>query len=117
MPTVLSKVSREAKISCEEVFGPVCSVHTYTDFNDVLNKVNDTRYGLQAGLFSNNMNHIWKAFQVLDVGGLIVNDVPTFRAEHMPYGGIKDSGVGREGIRYAMEEMSEGKILVLMKPV
>jgi len=87
----------------------------YEDFDQILDKVNQTPFGLQAGVYSNDIQKIWKAYERLDVGGLIVNDTPTFRLDHMPYGGIKDSGLGREGLRYAMEEMTEMKILVLRK--
>ena len=114
-PTVLTGVKKNMKISCEEVFGPICVVEPYENFEAVLNRVNDTAYGLQAGLYSHDMNKIWKAYETIDVGGLIVNDTPTWRIDHMPYGGIKDSGLGREGLKYAMMEMTETKLLVLRK--
>ncbi|MBI2608238.1 MAG: aldehyde dehydrogenase family protein [Deltaproteobacteria bacterium] len=114
-PTVLTGVKENMKISCEEIFGPVCFVNSFTHFDDVLKTVNNTPFGLQAGLYTQDIQKIWKAYEVLDVGGLVVGDTPTFRLDHMPYGGIKDSGVGREGLKYAMEEMTEPKLLVLRK--
>ena len=115
-PTVLTGVKKNMKISCEEVFGPICLVEAYDDFNAVLQRVNDTPYGLQAGLYSHNVNKIWKAYETIDVGGLIINETPTWRIDHMPYGGIKDSGLGREGLKYAMTEMTELKLLVMRNP-
>ncbi len=100
-------------VSCKEVFAPVITVEPYTDFDDVLRRVNDSAFGLQAGLFTANLHHMFRAFEVLEVGGVIINDVPTYRIDHMPYGGVKDSGLGREGVRYAMEEMSERKLLAI----
>jgi acyl-CoA reductase-like NAD-dependent aldehyde dehydrogenase len=112
-PTVITNVTPEMKISCEEVFGPVVSVSSYFDFEEAVQAVNDSAYGLQAGVFTKDTMRTMEAFQKLDVGGVIVNDYPTFRVDHMPYGGMKDSGFGREGIRYAMEEMTETKLLVM----
>jgi acyl-CoA reductase-like NAD-dependent aldehyde dehydrogenase len=78
--------------------------------------VNDSRFGLQCGVFSNDLSHAWRAFEALDVAGVILNDVPTYRADHMPYGGIKDSGVGREGLRWAIEDMTELRLMVIAQP-
>ncbi|RMF06856.1 aldehyde dehydrogenase family protein, partial [Candidatus Woesearchaeota archaeon] len=116
-PTVLRNVKREAKICSEEAFAPVLVIETFTDFDEALEKVNDSVYGLQAGVFTNSQKNVWKAFEELDVGGVIINDVPTFRVDQMPYGGIKESGVGREGPRYAMEDMTEMKILVMRRDI
>ena len=96
----------------EEVFGPVVCIEQSDSFHGALDLVNDSRFGLQAGVFTDNINKMKKAFELLDVGAVIMNNVPGFRIDHMPYGGIKDSGIGREGIAYAMEHMSERKLLV-----
>jgi acyl-CoA reductase-like NAD-dependent aldehyde dehydrogenase len=113
MPTVLTEVKPDTKVSCEEAFAPVIIVSRYADFDEAIRQVNESRYGLQAGVFTRDINRIFRAYQATEVGGLIVNDVPTYRAEHMPYGGVKESGVGREGVRYAIEEMTEPRVLVL----
>ncbi|MBN2054484.1 aldehyde dehydrogenase family protein [bacterium] len=112
-PTVLASVPADHPIVAEEAFGPVVVVQTYDRFDDALDMVNDSRYGLQAGIFTNDVNKILRAFDRLDVGGIIHNDYSTYRTDPMPYGGIKDSGFGREGVRYAMEEGTELKLLVL----
>lgn len=111
-PTVLTNTDKSMKVNCLEVFGPVVTIEPYTAFHDAVHRVNDTNFGLQAGIFTHNMNEINYAFNNLEVGGVIVNDVPTFRVDHMPYGGIKDSGLGREGVKYAILDMMEPKILV-----
>lgn len=112
-PMVLTKVPNMCNISCKEAFGPVVLVDPIQNFEEALIRVNDSAFGLQAGVFTNDINKVWKAFETLDVGGVIINDVPTFRVDNMPYGGIKESGFGREGIKYAIEEMSELKVMVL----
>jgi acyl-CoA reductase-like NAD-dependent aldehyde dehydrogenase len=112
-PTLLSATSAEMKVNCEEIFAPVATLEPYEDFDSVLDEVNASRYGLQTGLFTRDAILIFRAFEKLEVGGLIVGDVPTFRVDPMPYGGVKDSGLGREGVRYAMEEMTERKLLVM----
>lgn len=112
-PTVLAGVPREAKVSCREVFGPVATIAPYRDWAEALATVNDSDFGLQAGVFTHDINRIYQAFNTLEVGGVIVNDFPTLRVDNFPYGGVKDSGFGREGIRYAMEDMSEMRMLVL----
>ncbi len=112
-PTVLTNTRPHMRVNCAEVFGPVVTVEPYDSFERALEQVNDSRYGLQAGVFTRDMKAVFLAFETLDVGGVIVNDVSSFRVDHMPYGGIKDSGLGREGARYAIEEMTERKILVL----
>lgn len=113
MPTVLADVTPDMRVSCEEVFAPVVVVNRYADFAEALRSVNASRYGLQAGLFTRDVSRIFRAYQAIEVGGLIVNDVPSYRADHMPYGGVKDSGFGREGVRWAIEEMTEPRVLVL----
>ena len=112
-PTLLSATTPQMKVNCEEIFAPVATIEPYDDFNDALAQMNQSHYGLQGGLFTNDASLIFRAFEKLDVGGLIVGDVPTFRVDPMPYGGVKDSGLGREGIRYAIEEMTERKLLVM----
>jgi acyl-CoA reductase-like NAD-dependent aldehyde dehydrogenase len=112
-PVVLTNVPQTCKVSCDEVFGPVVQIERYKSFDEVLNWVNDSRFGLQAGLFTKDMKKAFKAYNALNVGGVIINDVPSFRVENMPYGGVKDSGVGREGVKYAIEEMTELKLMVV----
>ena len=111
-PAVLTNTSPEQRVNCEEIFGPVVTVEPYDTFDEALRGVNATRYGLQAGIFTKSERYIAHAFDELEVGGVIVNDVPTYRSDQMPYGGVKDSGLGREGVKYAMEEMMEMKVLV-----
>jgi len=110
-PTVLADVEPDMRVSCQEVFAPLVSLYRYTDVNEAIAAVDEGDFGLQAGLFTNDLKLVQAAFEGIEVGGLIVNDVPTFRIDHMPYGGVKQSGLGREGLRYAMEEMSELKLL------
>jgi glyceraldehyde-3-phosphate dehydrogenase (NADP+) len=112
-PTVLKDVRPTMKVCSEEIFGPVVTLERYSKIEEAIVKVNDSKYGLQAGIFSNDLSAVQYAYQHLNVGGLIVNDYPTFRVDNMPYGGVKDSGLGREGVRYAMDEMMEKKLLVL----
>lgn len=113
LPTVLSKTTDRMKVRKEEIFGPVVTVESYTDYSTAIAEVNNTPYGLQAGVFTADIERIMVAHRDIQVGGVVVNDVSSFRADQMPYGGTKDSGVGREGLRYAMEEMTEAKILIL----
>ncbi len=112
-PTVLTDVPASATICREEAFGPVAIVSRFSDFDAALREVNDSRFGLQAGVFTNALAHAWKAFEQLHVGNVIVNDSPTYRVDSMPFGGVKDSGVGREGLRWAIEDMTEPRMLVL----
>jgi len=112
-PTLLSQTTPQMKVRCEEVFGPVCTITPYQTFDEALAEVNDSKYGLQAGVFTNDINRAFEAHRTLEVGGVIINDVSAFRADQMPYGGSKDSGFGREGLRFAMEEMTDPKIMVL----
>ena len=111
-PTILTDVKPNLPIACSEAFGPILIINSYTNFNDAIKDVNNTDFGLQAGVFTNNMNKALGAFNQLDVGGVVINDIPTFRVDNMPYGGVKDSGFGREGIKYSLREMTEIKLLV-----
>jgi acyl-CoA reductase-like NAD-dependent aldehyde dehydrogenase len=112
-PTVLTGTNPGMKVNRQEVFGPVVTVEPYTTFDEALHRVNHSAFGLQAGLFTRDAKLIFQAYDELEVGGLIAGDVPSFRIDHMPYGGVKDSGLGREGLRYAIEEMTEPKLLVM----
>ncbi len=111
--TVMSDVHPHMKVSREEVFGPLVTVTPYARFGDAIRALNDSEYGLQAGVFTQDIDRIFTAFRDLEVGTVLANEIPTFRADHMPYGGVKGSGLGREGVRYAIEEMTELKLLVL----
>jgi acyl-CoA reductase-like NAD-dependent aldehyde dehydrogenase len=112
-PTVLLDTTSGMKVNCEEVFAPVVTVRPYDDFTAALATVNDSPYGLQAGVFTASVQRAWQAFETLEVGGVAVNDISGFRVDHMPYGGVKQSGLGREGMRYAIEEMTELRLLML----
>jgi len=112
-PTILANTTADMKVRCEEVFGPVITVQPYQTFEEALAEVNNTPYGLQAGVFTSSIERAMLAHRELEVGGVIVNDMSAFRADQMPYGGSKESGYGREGLRYAMEEMTEPRIMVL----
>jgi len=112
LPTVLTEVKQEMKVCAEEVFGPVVILDSFSTFEEAVEKVNSSKFGLQAAVYTNSVTEVEYAFNNLYVGGVILNDMPTFRADHMPYGGVKDSGLGREGIRYAIMEMMEPRILV-----
>lgn len=111
--TVLSNVQPQMKVWSEEVFGPMVTVTAYERFDDALRAVNDSEYGLQAGVFTQDIDKVFRAYRELEVGTVLINEIPTFRADHMPYGGVKSSGLGREGLRYAIEEMTEIKLLVM----
>ncbi len=114
MPAVvLEKVTRGMLVWRNEVFGPVATLTPFEDFAQALTLANDSDYGLQAGVFTPNLAHAWQAFEALEVGGVILNDAPVFRQDHMPYGGVKASGLGREGVRYAMEELTELRLLAI----
>ncbi|HDX9611236.1 aldehyde dehydrogenase family protein [Bacillus toyonensis] len=114
-PTVLTNVPGHVSVQCQEVFGPVMTVNTFKEFDEAIEKVNHSRYGLQAGVFTNNLFKAMRAIDELEVGGVMINDIPTFRVDHMPYGGVKESGTGREGIKYAIEEMTEMKLVCIKK--
>ncbi|CAG1066655.1 aldehyde dehydrogenase (NAD+) [uncultured bacterium] len=112
-PTVLTGTKPSMKVCGEEVFAPVVSLEAYGTFEEALKEVNSGLYGLQAGVFTRDMGRVFRAYEELEVGGVVVNDVPTYRADNMPYGGVKMSGFGREGVAYAIEEMTEPKLLAL----
>ena len=112
-PTILENVIPDLRIFGLEAFAPVVVVYPYKEFAKALEAVNYSIYGLQAGVFTNDLRKAFEAYEALEVGGVIINDIPTFRIDHMPYGGVKQSGVGREGIRYAIEEMTELKLMAL----
>jgi acyl-CoA reductase-like NAD-dependent aldehyde dehydrogenase len=115
-PTVLENVPVEAQVCSNEAFAPLVVVFPFTDFGDAIKQVNDSFFGLQTGVFTNDLGHAWQAFNELEVGGVIVNDIPTYRIDNMPYGGVKDSGQGREGLRWSIEDMTELRIMVLAQP-
>jgi acyl-CoA reductase-like NAD-dependent aldehyde dehydrogenase len=112
-PTVIADAGRELKVSCEEVFGPVCTVNSVGSVDEAIELANGTRYGLQAGIFTTKLETALRASQELEFGGVIVNEAPTFRADQMPYGGVKDSGNTREGPAYAVRELTEERLVVL----
>ena len=111
-PTLLTGTTNSMKVTCAEVFGPVAILEEVADFGEAIARVNDSTYGLQAGVFTDSVANMKRAHDELEVGGIIINNVPGFRLDSMPYGGIKDSGLGREGVKYAMEEMSEPRLIV-----
>jgi acyl-CoA reductase-like NAD-dependent aldehyde dehydrogenase len=111
--TMLENVRHSDRVWCEEVFGPVTVLEPYDEFAEAVRRVDDSDYGLQAGVFTKNMDHAFYAWNELEVGGVVVNDIPSLRVDSMPYGGVKGSGIGREGVRYAMEEYSEIRLMVV----
>jgi acyl-CoA reductase-like NAD-dependent aldehyde dehydrogenase len=111
--TVLESVPRDADVYASEVFGPVATLETFTDFKDAVDRVNDSRYGLQAGIFTRDMGRARYAFNHIHAGGVVIGDIPSMRVDNMPYGGVKHSGFGREGLRFAIEEMTERKLMVI----
>lgn len=113
--TLLENVPEGTDVVREEAFGPVVVLSRFTDWNAALAEVNDSKFGLQAGIFTRDIHKILEAWDDLDVGGIVVNDVSSYRVDNMPYGGVKDSGLGREGIRFAMEDMSEIRNLVIRR--
>jgi acyl-CoA reductase-like NAD-dependent aldehyde dehydrogenase len=115
-PTILVDVPLNAKVCTEEAFAPLVVLARFSDFDAAVAQANDSRFGLQAGVFTNDLGNALRAFDGLEVGGVILNDVPTYRIDNMPYGGVKDSGLGREGLRYAIEDMTEIRILVVARP-
>ena len=112
-PAVLVGVPRDSDASCEEIFGPVTVLYPFVDFEHALAEANNTRYGLQCGVFTRDLQKAFRAWDVLKVGGVLINEVPSFRVDHMPYGGTRDSGLGREGIRWAIDSMTEVRLLVI----
>ncbi|WP_334038790.1 aldehyde dehydrogenase family protein [Alteromonas macleodii] len=114
--TVMENVPKDCDASAEEAFGPLSILVPFDDYDEALEEVNNSRYGLQAGVFTRDIYKAHKAWDVLDVGGVVIGDVPSWRVDNMPYGGVKDSGLGREGIRYAIEDMSEFRLMVIRTP-
>jgi acyl-CoA reductase-like NAD-dependent aldehyde dehydrogenase len=112
-PTVLADTRPDMKVECEEIFGPVMTLTRVHDMDEAVRRAADSRYGLQGGYFTNDLRRAFRALEEWDVGGLMINDVPIYRIDSMPFGGWKDSGTGREGTRYAMESMSDIKFLVV----
>ena len=115
-PTILAGVPVSAQVCSNEAFAPLVVVERFSDFAAAVAAVNDSMFGLQTGVFTNDLANSWRAFNELEVGGVIVNDIPTYRIDHMPYGGVKDSGLGREGLRWAIDDMTELRIMVLAQP-
>jgi acyl-CoA reductase-like NAD-dependent aldehyde dehydrogenase len=114
--TLLEDVAPDQDVVCQEAFGPVAVLSRFADFEEALSAVNDSVFGLQAGIFTRDLYKMQRAWDVLEVGGVVIGDVPSWRVDHMPYGGVKESGLGREGIRFAMEDMSEIRLLVIRTP-
>lgn len=112
-PTILEEVPKDCRIYCQEAFGPVAVLAKYSSFKEAVDMVNDSEYGLQAGIFTRDAHNIFYAFENMEVGGVIAGDIPTTRMDNMPYGGVKNSGFGREGVKYAMEDMTEWRVLVM----
>lgn len=112
-PTLLTGVDPKLRLSCKEVFGPVAIIQSVDSFDEALQLANDSEFGLQCGVFTPSLTNAMRAFDELDVGGVIINDIPTWRMDSMPYGGVKQSGFGREGVRFAVEDMTEMKLLVI----
>lgn len=114
--TLMENVDTSMSVSCQEVFGPVAIMSSFSEFDAALEEVNNSVFGLQAGIFTKDIYKAYKAWDVLEVGGVVIGDVPSWRVDHMPYGGVKDSGLGREGVRFAIEDMTEMKLMVLRTP-
>ena len=114
--TLLENVAADQALSCQEAFGPVAILSPFSDFDAALDEINDSVFGLQAGIFTRDLYKAHKAWDTLEVGGVLIGDVPSWRVDHMPYGGVKDSGLGREGIRFAIEDMTEIRLLVIRTP-
>ncbi|NTW92484.1 MAG: aldehyde dehydrogenase family protein, partial [Methanoregulaceae archaeon] len=112
-PTILTDTDPGMRVECEEAFAPVITVTRYEDFDEALIAAGRSAYGLQLGVFTRDISRILRAFEDSRVGGVVINDIPTFRVDHMPYGGVKGSGTGREGPRYAIREMTDERLLVL----
>ena len=114
-PTIITNVKKEMRVCSEEVFGPIITIEEFDEFEQAIETLNDSRFGLQAGVYTDSITEMNLAFENIECGGVIINDVPTFRVDQMPYGGIKDSGFGREGLKYAILDMLEPRILVKPK--
>jgi acyl-CoA reductase-like NAD-dependent aldehyde dehydrogenase len=114
--TLLEDVPKDEDVVCQEAFGPVAVLSRFSDFDTALDEVNDSIFGLQTGIFTRDIYKAHRAWDILDVGGVVIGDVPSWRVDHMPYGGVKDSGLGREGIRWAVEDMTETRLMVIRTP-
>jgi glyceraldehyde-3-phosphate dehydrogenase (NADP+) len=112
-PTIISDVSEDALVIQEEAFAPIVAVNRFRTVDEAIQKVNDTKYGLQAGVFTNDITRALECARAIDAGGILINEMPTFRVDNMPYGGTKGSGIGREGPAFAIKEMTEEKLIVL----
>lgn len=110
-PTLLTQVPRSAKVWTEEIFGPVAVLLPFDHWEEAIREVNSSRYGLMAGVYTSDIKRAFQAARELEAGGVVVNDIPTFRVDHMPYGGVKDSGKGTEGVAYAVQEMTQLKLI------
>jgi acyl-CoA reductase-like NAD-dependent aldehyde dehydrogenase len=115
-PTILADTPVTAQVCSNEAFAPLVVAFPFRDFDEAVRGVNDSFFGLQTGVFTSDLRNAWTGFEELEVGGVVINDIPTYRIDHMPYGGVKDSGLGREGLRYAIEDMTEIRIMVLAWP-
>ena len=115
-PTVLENVPSTAQVCSNEAFAPLVVLFTFAAFDDAIREVNDSLFGLQTGVFTNDLGHAWRAFSELEVGGVVINDISSYRIDHMPYGGVKDSGLGREGLRWSIEDMTELRLMVVAQP-
>jgi acyl-CoA reductase-like NAD-dependent aldehyde dehydrogenase len=114
--TLLENVPKDEPIVCREAFGPVSVLSSFRDFDAAIDEINDSEFGLQAGVFTRDLYKAHRAWERLEVGAVLIGEVPSWRVDHMPYGGVKDSGLGREGLRYAMDDMTEIRIMVLAQP-
>ena len=114
--TLLENVPLTCAVNAQEAFGPVACLSSFTEFEDALAEVNNSVFGLQAGIFTRDIYKMQTAWNTLDVGGVVIGDIPSWRVDHMPYGGVKDSGLGREGIQFAMEDMTEIRLVVIRDP-
>ncbi len=112
-PTVIENADPSSFVCSKEAFAPIVTIAPVKSFGEAIRKINDSEYGLQAGVFTNSLEKALVAFENVDVGGVIINDVPTYRIDHMPYGGVKASGLGREGLKYTIEEMTEPRLMVI----
>ena len=115
-PTVIVNAQRSSQVCSEEAFAPLVVAFPFDDIEEAFAEINASRFGLQAGVFTNDLAHAWQAFETLEVGGVVINDVPTYRVDHMPYGGVKESGIGREGLRWSIEDMTELRLMVMTRP-
>jgi acyl-CoA reductase-like NAD-dependent aldehyde dehydrogenase len=114
--TLLEGVPEGEDVVCQEAFGPVAILSPFSDFDSALDQVNDSVFGLQAGIFTRDLYKAQAAWDRLEVGGVVIGDVPSWRVDHMPYGGVKESGLGREGVKFAIEDMTEIRMMVIRTP-